>query len=167
MMLVGLLLAAPRPAAALQAQSISEIQVTPETMTLGVGQKQALFAAAFDARGNLMASAKFTFWSSDTLIAKVRKDGSVVGVAPGLAKIEARSNGRRASMAVLITGSAPTRIPGSACRLWLDSDPGAGISDALPRGDGSCETGGAPGRWNARCDGQRSHGSPSSPRSRR
>jgi dipeptidyl aminopeptidase/acylaminoacyl peptidase len=80
-------------------------------MTLGVGQKQALFAAAFDSRGNLMASAKFTFWSSDTLIAKVRKDGSVVGVAPGLAKIEARSQGRRASMAVLITGSAPTVSP--------------------------------------------------------
>ncbi|HZA92132.1 MAG TPA: Ig-like domain-containing protein, partial [Gemmatimonadales bacterium] len=85
-MLVGLLLAPRLPAAASQAQSISEVQVTPETMTLGVGQKQALFAAAFDARGNLMASAKFTFWSSDTLIAKVRKDGSVVGVAPGLAK---------------------------------------------------------------------------------
>jgi hypothetical protein len=81
-------------------------------MTLGVGQKQALFAAAFDSRGNLMASAKFTFWSSDTLIAKVRKDGSVVGVAPGLAKIEARSQGRRASMAVLITGSAPTESSG-------------------------------------------------------
>ena len=110
-LLVGMLVAPPI-AAASQAQSISEIQVTPETMTLGVGQKQALFAAAFDSRGNLMASAKFTFWSSDTLIAKVRKDGSVVGVAPGLAKIEARSQGRRASMAVLITGSAPTESPG-------------------------------------------------------
>jgi uncharacterized protein YjdB len=109
-MLAGVLPA--RPLAASQAQSISEIQVTPETMTLGVGQKQALFAAAFDSRGNLMASAKFTFWSSDTLIAKVRKDGSVVGVAPGLAKIEARSQGRRASMAVLITGSAPTESGG-------------------------------------------------------
>ncbi|HET6777585.1 MAG TPA: Ig-like domain-containing protein, partial [Gemmatimonadales bacterium] len=110
-LLVGGLLAQPT-AAASQAQSISEIQVTPETMTLGVGQKQALFAAAFDSRGNLIASAKFTFWSSDTLIAKVRKDGSVVGVTPGLAKIEARSQGRRASMAVLITGSAPTEASG-------------------------------------------------------
>lgn len=41
------------------------------------------------------------------MIAQVRKDGTVVGVNPGLAKIEARSQGRRASMAVLITGSAP------------------------------------------------------------
>jgi Tol biopolymer transport system component len=96
-----------------QVQSIAEIQVTPETMTLGVGQKQALFAAAFDSRGNLIASAKFTFWSSDTMIARVRKDGTVLGITPGLAKIEARTQGRRASMAVLITGSARRDSVGS------------------------------------------------------
>lgn len=91
----------------LAAQTVSEVQVTPETMTLGVGQKQALFATAFDSRGNLIPSAKFTFRSSDTLIAQVRKDGTVLGMKPGLAKIEAVSQGRRASMAVLITGAAP------------------------------------------------------------
>jgi Tol biopolymer transport system component len=91
----------------LAAQTVAEVQVTPETMTLGVGQKQVLFATAFDQRGNLIPTAKFTFWSSDTLIAQVHKDGTVIGVKPGLAKIEARSQGRRASMAVLITGGAP------------------------------------------------------------
>jgi uncharacterized protein YjdB len=90
-----------------RAQTVAEVQVTPETMTLGVGQKQALFATAFDQRGNLIPTAKFSFWSSDSLIAQVRKDGTVVGIKPGLAKIEARSQGKRASLAVLITGSAP------------------------------------------------------------
>jgi uncharacterized protein YjdB len=107
-----------------QTQAVSEIQVTPETMTLGVGRKQALFAAAFDGRGNLIASAKFTFWSSDTMIARVRKDGTVLGITPGLAKIEARAQGKRASMAVLITGSAPGDSIGaraaSASLLTLD-----------------------------------------------
>ena len=65
-------------------------------MTLGVGQKQTLFAAAYDRRGNLIPNAQFTFWSSDTLIARVRKDGRRPGVGPGLAKIEARAQGRRA-----------------------------------------------------------------------
>jgi uncharacterized protein YjdB len=97
--LMGLL-----PAQPAAAQVVAEVQVTPETMTLGVGQKQALFATAFDQKGNLIPTAKFTFWSSDTLIAQVRKDGTVIGVKPGLAKIEARTQGRRASMAVLITG---------------------------------------------------------------
>ena len=105
-LLGGFGLAAPTSALSAQSPTISEIQVTPETMTLGVGQKQALFAAAFDGRGNLIASAKFAFWSSDTMIARVRKDGTVLGMSPGLAKIEARAQGKRASMAVLITGAA-------------------------------------------------------------
>jgi Tol biopolymer transport system component len=95
----------------LAAQTVAEVQVTPETMTLGVGQKQALFATAFDQRGNLIPAAKFTFYSSDSLIAQVRKDGTVIGLKPGLAKIEARSQGKRASLAVLITGSAPGDTP--------------------------------------------------------
>ncbi|HYF40436.1 MAG TPA: hypothetical protein VD930_12155, partial [Gemmatimonadales bacterium] len=66
--LVTIVLTALGHAANLAAQTVSEVQVTPETMTMGVGQKQALFATAFDARGNLIPSAKFTFWSSDTLI---------------------------------------------------------------------------------------------------
>ena len=87
------------------AQTASELQVTPETMTLGVGQRQTIFAAAYDRQGNLISSAKFTFWSSDTLVAKVGPDGTVMGVSPGLAKVEARLQGRRASLAVLITGT--------------------------------------------------------------
>jgi len=88
------------------AQTVSEVQVTPETMTLGVGQKQPIFATAYDRQGNLIPSAKFTFWSSDTSIARVSRDGMVQGVAAGLAKVEARTLGRRASLAVLITGAA-------------------------------------------------------------
>ena len=47
--LTALLLVSP-----LTAQTVAEVQITPETMTLGVGQKQALFATAFDSRGNLI-----------------------------------------------------------------------------------------------------------------
>jgi hypothetical protein len=147
-LLGGFALAAPAPVVSAQAQTVSEIQVTPETMTLGVGQKQALFAAAFDGRGNLIASAKFTFWSSDTMIARVRKDGTVLGITPGLAKIEARAQGKRASMAVLITGSAPGDSIGSraasASLLTLDPAsvtlfPGESvrITPVAVRGDGS------------------------------
>jgi uncharacterized protein YjdB len=99
----GLLSLAP---ALLRAQTVSEVQVTPETMTLAVGQKQPIFATAYDRQGNLIATAKFTFWSSDTSIAKVTREGTVQGVAAGLAKVEARTAGRRASLAVLITGAS-------------------------------------------------------------
>jgi hypothetical protein len=98
--------------APLAAQSVAEVQVTPETMTLGVGQRQTLFATAYDRQGNLIPNAQFTFWSSDTLVAKVGKDGAVVGVAPGLAKVEARVQGRQASTAILITGTGPVADTG-------------------------------------------------------
>jgi hypothetical protein len=122
-LLRGLALAALVPGPSAWAQAVSEVQVTPETMTLGVGQKQPIFATAFDQKGNLIPSAKFSFWSSDTLIAQVRKDGTVIGVKPGLAKIEARVQGKRASLAVLITGSTPGESSGnrpSASVLTLD-----------------------------------------------
>jgi Tol biopolymer transport system component/uncharacterized protein YjdB len=91
----------------LQGQSVAEVQVAPQTLTLGVGQKQTIFAAAFDRSGNLISNAKFTFWTSDSSIARVQTDGTVTGVKPGLAKIEARTQGRRASLAVLVGDAAP------------------------------------------------------------
>ncbi len=105
------------------AQTATEVQVTPETMTLGVGQKQPIFAAAYDRQGNLIPSAKFTFWSSDTAIARVSRDGTVLGVAPGLAKVEARLQGKRASLAVLITGGAGARMAAARSMRVLTLDP--------------------------------------------
>jgi WD40-like Beta Propeller Repeat/Bacterial Ig-like domain (group 2) len=110
-------LAAPAILAPLAAESAIEVQVTPETMTLGVGQKQPIFASAYDRQGNIISSAKFVFWSSDTAIARVSKSGSVLGVAPGLAKVEARLQGKRASLAVLVTGGNPV---GGGVALALD-----------------------------------------------
>jgi WD40 repeat protein/Big-like domain-containing protein len=110
-------LAAPAILAPLAAQSAIEVQVTPETMTLGVGQKQPIFASAYDRQGNIISSAKFVFWSSDTAIARVSKSGSVLGVAPGLAKVEARLQGKRASLAVLVTGGSSA---GGSVALALD-----------------------------------------------
>jgi uncharacterized protein YjdB len=109
------------PTAAM-AQTATEVQVTPETMTLGVGQRQSIFATAYDRQGNLIASAKFAFWSSDTAIARVSREGVVQGVAPGLAKVEARVQGKRASLAVLITGGASPN-GGTAAGSVLTLDP--------------------------------------------
>lgn len=109
------------PAAA-GAQTANELQVTPETMTLTVGQKQPIFAAAYDRQGNLIPSAKFTFRSSDTTIARVTREGIVLGVGPGLAKIEATLQRRHASLAVLVTGAA-TPPAGTAANSLLTLDP--------------------------------------------
>jgi uncharacterized protein YjdB len=111
-----------------RAQTVAEVQVTPETLTLAVGGKQTLFATAYDRQGNLIPNARFTFWSSDTNVARVGKDGAVVGVGAGLAKVEARSQGLQASTAILITasGSGDTAGPGTAQgKTVLSLDPTA------------------------------------------
>ena len=96
-----------------RAQTVAEVQVTPETLTLAVGGKQRLFATAYDRQGNLIPNARFTYWSSDTNVAKVVRDGAVLGVGAGLAKVEARVQGLQASTAILITGSGAGDTAGS------------------------------------------------------
>ncbi len=126
--LAPLLVAGP-----LRAQAVAEIQVSPQTMTLAVGQRQTIFAAAFDRQGNLIPNARFTFWTSDSTVARVGRDGTVVGLKAGLAKVEARAQGRRASVAVLVSprggrgrgadtgGTAPPQSAGvHAAALTLD-----------------------------------------------
>lgn len=95
--------------ATLRAQIITEVHVTPETMTIAVGQEQPLFTTAFDRQGNLVPAARFTFRTSDSSVAAVRGDGTVVGRKPGLAKIEARAGHRRASLAVLVADTTTRR----------------------------------------------------------
>jgi hypothetical protein len=111
----------------LRAQTVAEVQVTPETMTLGVGQRQTVFATAYDRRGNLIPNASFTFWSSDTTVAKVGKGGAIVGVTPGLAKVEARIQGQRASIAILIRETGPSADTATPSRdgIILTLEPGS------------------------------------------
>lgn len=91
--------------AAGRAQAAAEIQVTPETLTIGVGRKQTLFAAVFDRQGNVLPTVRVTYASSDTTIVRVADDGTVVGLRAGLARIEARAQERRAAVAVFVTES--------------------------------------------------------------
>jgi uncharacterized protein YjdB len=114
----------------LAAQVITEVQVTPETMTIGLNRRQSLFAAAFDRKGNLVSSAKFSFASSDTAIVRVLQDGTVVGVRPGLAKVEVRAQGRRASSAVLVTadGAPPAEPATPAATAAATATPPAGAT---------------------------------------
>lgn len=110
LLVAALVLAAAVPG---RAQSVAEVQVTPETLTLGVGARQTLFATAYDRQGNLIPNARFTFWSSDTSVARVGRDGAVVGVGAGLAKVEARTQGLKATTAILVTGSGDTAGAGA------------------------------------------------------
>jgi uncharacterized NAD(P)/FAD-binding protein YdhS len=92
------------------AQSIAEVQVTPDALQLEAGQDTRLFAAAYDPQGRIIASATITFLSSDTAIATVTADGSVTGHGTGTTLIEAVAGGRRDTAQVTVTSSTPVPV---------------------------------------------------------
>jgi dipeptidyl aminopeptidase/acylaminoacyl peptidase len=111
----ALILALPGAAATpLRAQGVAELQVTPSSVTVQVGRKQTLFVAAFDAQGNVLPTARFAFRSSDSSVARVDGEGVVVGITPGLARVDVLSQNRRVAVAVFVTapgaaaGTPPT-----------------------------------------------------------
>ena len=118
----------PVAASRLPAQAVAEVQVTPETVTVGVGQKQTLFVAAFDRQGNILPTARFVFSSSDSTIARVNGEGVVVGLRAGLAKVEARAQDRRAAIAVFVTAPpgaqpSPRDVPAGSATDVSGTDP--------------------------------------------
>ena len=104
-------LAACAPAVAL-AQNVAEVQVAPPSVTIRVGERSGLLATAFDRIGNVIPTIRL-IWSSNNIgIAKVDNNGTVTGVANGVAIIEARAGTRRGQAAIqVIGGTGPAQPP--------------------------------------------------------
>ena len=111
-MLATALLALALPAAA--GAQVAEVQLTPARLTLEVGKRTALYAAGYDRQGNLVPGTEFVFASSDTGVARVSTTGTVTGVGPGSAVIEARAGTRRATVSVTVSGPAADSAAGIA-----------------------------------------------------
>ena len=87
------------------AQNVSEVQVAPPTVTVKVGERSGLLATAFDRGGNVIPTVRFTWSSNNVSVAKVDNDGTVTGVAGGVAIVEARVGARRGQAAVQVIGA--------------------------------------------------------------
>src|SRR5256885_15444603 len=93
------------------AQNVAEVQVAPPTVTIRVGERTGLLATAFDRIGNVIPTVRI-IWSSNNLnVAKVDNNGTVTGVANGVAIIEARVGARRGQAAVQVTGGSQPAPP--------------------------------------------------------
>ena len=106
--------ALPPSARQARAQAVADLQVSPDAVNVGVGQKQTLFVAAFDRQGNVLPTARFAFASSDTTIARVNGDGVVVGLKAGLARVDVMAQSRKVAVAVFVIapgGSPPDPRP--------------------------------------------------------
>ncbi len=106
------------------AQAVAELEVLPPTVSLQVGQRQGVVATAYDARNNVLPSARITWSSTNLAVARVepqaRQPGvaTIIGVAPGIASVEAESGGRRGTVQVQVGGAGaavpPVTQPGAA-----------------------------------------------------
>jgi len=97
------------------AQNVAEVQVAPPSVTIRVGERTGLLATAFDRIGNVIPTVR-PIWSSNNVgIARVDNNGTVTGVANGVAIIEARVGARRGQAAIQVTGGGgggtPARPP--------------------------------------------------------
>src|SRR6266478_3000397 len=108
--IVALACSVPGAAAA---QNVTEVQVAPPTVTIRVGERSGLLATAFDRIGNVIPTVRIIWSSNNINVAKVDNNGTVTGVANGVAIVEARVGTRRGQTAVQVTGgSAPAPPPG-------------------------------------------------------
>ena len=102
--LAALLLAAA--GAPLAAQTVAEVQVAPPSISIKVGERYGLLATAYDRLGNVLPAAKVIWTSNNVQVARVDNTGTVVGVAPGVAIVEARAGQRRGQAAVQVAAAA-------------------------------------------------------------
>lgn len=100
--LFGLALTVGAGGRAIAAQEVVELHVSPEVLALAVGQRQRLFFSAFDARGNIAEQPVYRLGTSNASVAKVEPDGTVVGVAPGIALLVVTAGRGSATVKVLV-----------------------------------------------------------------
>src|SRR3989441_12774247 len=98
------------PAAAL-AQNVAEVQVAPPTVTIKAGERTGLLATAFDRAGNVIPTVRFNWGSNNVVVARVDNNGTVTGVANGVAIIEARAGSRKGQAVVQVVGGGAPRVP--------------------------------------------------------
>src|SRR5437870_11519647 len=95
----------------LTAQNVAEVQVAPPSVTIKVGERTGLLATAFDRIGNVIPTVRVIWSSNNVQVARVDNDGTVSGVAGGVAIIEARVGARKGQAAVQVIGAAPASPP--------------------------------------------------------
>lgn len=126
---------------------ISTVGVSPSSVALNIGQSVVLAATVDDQNGNAMSGQTVAWTSSNTAIATVNANGSVVGVALGTATITATASGKSATATVtVVTGtpgppatvllSEPFEDGNFTSRGWYDS-PNPPVTTAEHTGTGS------------------------------
>jgi uncharacterized protein YjdB len=82
---------------------VASVTVAPPSASVKVNSTVQLAATAFDANGNTVPSATFTWQSSDGPTASVNSSGLVTGKKAGTVTITATSNAKSGSSTITVT----------------------------------------------------------------
>src|SRR5712692_3727162 len=93
-------------ASPLAAQTVTEVQVAPPSISIKVGEHYGLIATAYDRVGNVLPAARIQWVSNNTAVARVDGSGTVTGVGGGVAFVEARAGQKRGQAAVQVAAAA-------------------------------------------------------------
>jgi len=145
----------PGAASAQRRVRVSSVEITPAEAAIVVGQQQFFVPIAYDASNNPLASATFTYSSSNPRVATINSDGNATGVGPGQATITARTGtgaAARSATATLTVSAAPAvqqqgqpgaaqqPAPGAARTVaGRPTGPGYAAFDYQPEGSGAAE----------------------------
>jgi uncharacterized protein YjdB len=86
---------------------VATISIAGLTRAVAVGERVPLSFRTLDAAGNTLVARAVTWSSSAPAVATVNADGVVAGVAPGAAVLTATSEGRTATVNVVVEALAP------------------------------------------------------------
>src|SRR6185436_3771826 len=97
---------------AAQTAAIADVQVAPPSVNLNAGQRSSVFATAYDSRGNVVATSRIVWSTTNAAVVRLEVDSTspevanLVGMGPGAAVIEARVGNRRGVATVQVSGAA-------------------------------------------------------------
>ncbi|MES3036140.1 MAG: Ig-like domain-containing protein [Gemmatimonadota bacterium] len=89
---------------------VASVGISPVSAQLDIGQSLPLAIIPRDFAGNPLTDRDITFTTSDAAVAVVASDGTVTARAPGIAVIEASSEGRRAAAVITVPAPRDTSI---------------------------------------------------------
>lgn len=117
-----------QPSATL-AQTVVSLQVAPQTVEVGVGERKSLLVTAYDSRGNVVPAARFSWTSTQPGVARVESTpatpniGYVIGVSEGVVQIRVQVGAISESVTVSVTGGCGIQGTGDAAQLQVVPNP--------------------------------------------
>jgi serine/threonine-protein kinase len=117
--------------------TVARVTVSPNAISLSVGQSQSLSAAPLDSRGRRVGSRPVRWSSSNPQTATVSTDGEVVARSPGTTSIVATVDGIRGTASVTVEAEAVGLVTVTPSNLELDEGQTAGLTAVVSSATGT------------------------------